>query len=66
MDTKALANLIRQKHPEVLNNPRNQALLSVLESGDEKKGMEVAQNLCDTYGVSKDDALAQAKNLFGI
>lgn len=58
-------NLI-QKNPTVANNPDAQNLLNVIQSGDSAKGQQIAENLCETYGVSKEDALAQAKKFFNI
>lgn len=58
-------NLIGQ-NPQVANNPQAQNLIQVIQSGDAKKGQEIAQNLCQTYGVSPEDALKQAKQFFNI
>lgn len=59
-----LMNVIRNSPNLVANNPQAQAYLEVLESGDAAKGEEIATNLLKSHGVSKDDALKQAKNFF--
>lgn len=53
------------QNPQIANNPRNQELFQIIQSGDEKRGQEVAENLCKTFGVSKDDALENARIFFG-
>lgn len=57
-------NILRN-NPNVANNPRNQELLNVLQNGDAQRGKEIAENLCNSYGMSKDDAIKQARNFFG-
>ena len=48
------------------NNPRAQEYIKIIQSGDSKKGEEIANNLCQTYGVSKEDAIKNAKQFFGV
>lgn len=55
-----------QNNPEIANNPQAQALLNVVKSGDAKKGQEIAQNLCNTMGISPEEAVKQASNYFNI
>lgn len=50
--------------PAIANNPQMQSYIEVLESGDSKRGEEIANNLLKTYGMTKDDALAQARAFF--
>lgn len=53
------------QNPQIANNPRNQELFQVIQNGDAKKGQEIAENLCQTYGVSKEDAMSKARQFFG-
>lgn len=53
-----------EKNPNIANNPRNQQMIEVLKSGDQAKGEELANNLCESYGVSKEDAIKQAQGFF--
>lgn len=53
-------------NPAIADNPQAQAYLDVLESGDADKGEEVANNLLKSYGMSKGEALKQAKAFFHI
>lgn len=55
-----------QTNPNIANNPQAQAMLNVVRSGDSKKGEEIARNLCNTMGVSLEEATKQAANFFNI
>lgn len=52
------------KNPNVVNNPIAQNYLSVLQSGDAKRGEEIANNILRTYGMTKEQALNQVKSYF--
>ncbi len=54
------------RNPKVANNPRAQQLISVIQNGDSDQGEKIAENLCQTYGVTKEQALDDAKKFFGI
>lgn len=58
-------NLI-SRNPNIANNPRAQEYIKIIQSGDSKKGEEIANNLCQTYGMSKEDAIKNAKQFFGV
>lgn len=53
-------------NPAIADNPQAQSYLDVLESGDAKRGEEVANNLLKTYGMTKEEALKKAKAFFHI
>jgi hypothetical protein len=59
------ANMIRN-NPNIANNPRNKDLVNVILNGDSARGEQIATNLCNTYGVSKEDGIQQAKQFFNI
>ena len=52
------------KNPNIVNNPIAQNYLSVLQSGDAKRGEEIANNILRTYGMTKEQALSQVKSYF--
>ena len=54
------------QNPNLKNNPRAQGLMEIIQSGDAIKGEQMAKNLCQTYGVSVDEGLKQAKTFFHI
>lgn len=58
-------NLIN-RNPQVANNPMAQELIGVIQNGSEQQGETIAENLCKSYGVTKEQALADAKKFFGI
>lgn len=66
MNLKDFALNLINKNPNVANNPRAQELIDVIKSGDDARGQQIAQNICDTYGVSKEDAISQAKGFFNL
>lgn len=43
-----MAMKILKENPNIANNPNAQSMINVIQSGDEKKGQEIAEN-CD-YG----------------
>lgn len=56
-------NLLMQ-NPNIANNPNAQEFIQVIQNGDSVKGEQIAQNLCNTYGMSKEDAIRNAKSFF--
>lgn len=55
-----------QSNPKFANNPQAQALMTAIQNGDSAQGEAIAHNICQTMGMSEADALAQAKQFFGI
>ena len=51
-----MAMKILKENPNIANNPNAQSMINVIQSGDEKKGQEIAENICKSMGVSKEDA----------
>lgn len=66
IDPKQLALLLAQRNPMVANSPQAQQMLQIIQNGNQEQGAQIAENLCRTMGVSRDDALTQAKQFFGI
>lgn len=54
---------ILKENPNIANNPNAQSMINVIQSGDEKKGQEIAENICKSMGVSKEDAIRQAEQM---
>lgn len=57
-----IANAFLQRHPEIRNNPQKMEWLNIISSGDSKRGEEIATNLLNTYGISKEQAIDMIKN----
>ena len=55
-----------QRNPQVMNNPQAKGLMDVIQSGDSAKGRQMAENLCKTYSVTKEQALQEARKFFHI
>lgn len=66
MNVQQLAMTLIRQNPNVAHNPQAQEMLGAIENNDSVKGKAIAQNLCNTYGVTRDQAVAQAKRYFGI
>lgn len=63
MDNNFLAmamNMI-EKNPNMLDTPMKREMFNALKSGDSAKGMELAQNLCSTYGMNPAEASQSAQ-----
>lgn len=52
--------------PRMQNNPQAREFMSIMQSGDVSRGEEMARNLCNSYGISQQQALQQAKSFFRI
>ncbi len=69
MDNQMIQNLLGmllKRNPNIANNPRNKAMIDAIQNGDSAKGEQLANNLCQSYGVSREEALIQAKQYFHI
>lgn len=54
------------KNPQLASNPQAQELINVIKSGDAIKGEQIARNICQSYGVTPEQALDKATGFFGI
>lgn len=61
-----LARTMLAKNPQAANSPLGKELAGILESGDTARGQEIANNLCQTYGAKKEDAIQKACGFFGL
>lgn len=64
-DPRQMAMNLLMRNPQIANNPQAQEYLQVIQNGDAERGQQIADNLCQTYGVSRDEAISQAKRFFG-
>lgn len=65
-DLKSFAMMLLRQNPNIMNNPQAQHMVSIIQNGDSTQGQLIAENLCKTYGISKEDAIQQAKQFFGM
>lgn len=66
VDIRNMALNLLSQNPSISNNPNAQEFINVIRSGDSARGEQIAQNLCNTYGVSKEDAVKNAKSFFNL
>lgn len=66
LDLQTMAiNLLKAKASQG-NNPNAEKYIEVIQNGDSAQGSQIAENLCKTYGVSKEEAISRAKAFFNI
>lgn len=53
-----------KSNPNIANNKMAQEYINIIMSGDTQKGQQIAENICKTYGKSKEDVLKEAKRFF--
>ena len=63
---KDFALMMISRNPRVANNPQFKQMIDVIQNGNDEQGQQIAENICKTYGVSKEAALPDAKRFFGI
>lgn len=52
-------------HPAVRNNPMAQQMMNVIITDDNVTGQQIANNICKSYGMSREQMVQQAMNFFG-
>lgn len=68
MNDQMIFNLARNmlaNNPEAANSPLGKELSNILETGDYQRGQQIGNNLCQTYGDTKETACEKAKKFFG-
>lgn len=55
-----------RNNPSITNNPIAQNYINVLQSGDAQKGQQIAQNILNSYGMTKEQAMQQVQQIFHI
>lgn len=53
-------------NPMLKSNPNAQSMLNVVRSGNAQQGQQIADNLCKSMGMTRDEALRQAKGFFNL
>lgn len=54
------------RNPNVTDNPQAQAMLEVLKSGDAQRGQQIANNICQSMGVTPQQAVQEARKFFNV
>lgn len=63
-DLSQMAMMLLKQNPNVANSPQGKQFLEILQSGDASKGEQMARNLCQSYGVTPEEAYNKAKSFF--
>lgn len=58
-----MSNQIRRR-PEIANSGMGQNFLNVLQTGDENAGIALANNILQSYGISREEGLGIAMQMF--
>lgn len=65
-DPRQMAMNLISQNPNIANNPNAQEFIKVIQNGDSERGQQIADNLCQSYGMTRDEALKSAKSFFHI
>lgn len=63
-DIMGLVRMYINQHPELMNNPQAKEYLDIILKNDSKRGEEIANNICQTYNVSKEEGINKAMSYF--
>lgn len=66
MNIGSMISMLMQRNPQIANNPQAQQMLRVIQSGDAEQGQQIAENILRSRGISKDQAVQQARQFFGM
>lgn len=66
MDLRQFALDMLQRNPQIGQNPNSQAMIQALQSGNNAQGEQLANNILQSYGMSKEDGIKMARRFFGI
>ena len=65
IDPQYMAAQILARNPNISSNPQAMAYISAIQSGDFSRVKQIAENICNTYGVSTEQAVADTIRFFG-
>lgn len=65
-DPRQMAMNLISQNPSIANNPNAQEFIKVIQNGDSERGQQIADNLCQSYGMTRDEALKSAKSFFNL
>jgi len=66
MDLQKFALSMLEKNPNIAGNPNAQAMIDVIRNNDSVQGEQIARNICNSYGLTPEQATAQARQFFHI
>lgn len=63
-DPKTYALNLLMRNPRFKNNDLAQNFIRVLQTGNEQEGIQMANNILKSHGLSREEGMQQAKNGF--
>lgn len=66
MDMGMISKVLANMAPSMAGNPNTRAMIQAVQSGDAAAGEKIARNLCQSYGMTPEQAVQQAKSFFHI
>lgn len=66
MNPKDFAMSLIAQNPQISSNPNTQGMIQAIQNNDSAKGEQIAKNLCDSYGITPQEAVQQAKRFFNL
>lgn len=62
----ALQMIEQRLTPEQRSSPQFQAMIQAIQNNDEEAGIRLANNICSSYGMSKEQILSQMLGGMGL
>lgn len=66
MDMMKFALGMLKQNPNVRNNPNAKEMIDCIEKNDASRGEQIANNILNSRGISRNEAMSQARNFFGL
>lgn len=63
---KNIAMNMLANNPAIANNPQAREYIQIIQNGDSQRGQKIADNICATYGISREEAVKKARQMFGL
>lgn len=64
MDIQQFAIAMLKRNPEIRNNQNAKEMIDCIEKNDASRGEQIANNILNSRGVSRNEAVSQARNFF--
>lgn len=66
MNIRQMASNVIRRNPQIANNPKAQKYLSVIENGSDQQGQELAINILNSHGLTKEQAMNDISKAWNI
>lgn len=65
-DVLGFAMDLIERNGQIVGNPNARSMIDVIRRNDAARGEQIARNICETYGVTPEEAVRRARGLFHI